>query len=96
MVSRSLRSLLHAIVFFVCEFMQVKSRASVAINVKPAWHLQKPVNLSETVARARSMLSVAYAFVPLAHLLVNAKDTLTYRGAGRHRRATPPVCLLAC
>jgi hypothetical protein len=33
------------------------------------------------------MLSVAHAFVPLAPLLVNAKDTLAYRGAGRHRRA---------
>jgi len=38
------------------------------------------------------MLSDAYAFVPLAHLLVQRKKTpylLSYRGAGRHRRATP-------
>jgi hypothetical protein len=35
------------------------------------------------------MLSVAYAFVPLAHLLANAKDSLSYRGAGRHHRTTP-------
>lgn len=40
------------------------------------------------------MLSVAYAFVPLAVLLVNAKYTLTYRGAGRHCRDTP--LLKAC
>jgi hypothetical protein len=35
------------------------------------------------------MLSVAYAFVPLARLLANAKDNLSYRGGGRHCRTTP-------
>ena len=34
------------------------------------------------------MLSVAYAFVPLAHLLANAKDSLSYREGGHHCRTS--------